>query len=146
MPEAMASSRRSEDAAHAFALCAALVEEHTQATGAGAYADGFRAAATRIVRQIALLRAGQPSTRLERDLRDAEVEARTLARVVLAAERVSASMRASGGSLEGAAALGALLEVFFAPDELPASLRPTPTSEVRLTRPRVSVTEREGRR
>ena len=111
--------RVSEGAWKAFATCAELAEEHTHASGSGPYADGFRAAAHQIAHQISTLRSGHPPTPLERDLRDAEVEARTLARVVLAAERLVDEL----DDPEAARALGALLGGFFAPHELPEKLR-----------------------
>jgi hypothetical protein len=117
----------SNDAARAFAMCAALAEEHTHATGTGRYADGFRAAAKQIAQHIARLRDGLPPSRLERDLRDAEVVARTLARVVSAAERICDEL--DEGS-EGAKSLRALLAVFYAHDELPSKLRERTSSRV----------------
>ena len=53
--------------------------------GSGEYADGYRAAAAEIARAIRYAPTGQPPTRLELELRDVEVEARTLARVVAVA-------------------------------------------------------------
>src|SRR5262245_22963286 len=63
--------RVSESALRALVACAELAEEHTRATGSGAYADGFRSAAHQIAAQIARLHVGRPITPLERDLRDA---------------------------------------------------------------------------
>jgi hypothetical protein len=110
---------RVSEAWEAFATCAELADEQTHASGSGPYADGFRAAAHHIAQQISRLRSGHPPTPLERDLRDAEVEARALARVVIAAERLVDDL----DSPEAADALNALLSSFFAEDELPEKLR-----------------------
>jgi hypothetical protein len=65
-----------------IAECLAIVDRCGGATGTGRYADGYRAAAADIRAFIQARFAGQPVASWERDLRDVEVEARTLSRVI----------------------------------------------------------------
>lgn len=62
--------------------CLAIVEDCAQATGTGRFADGYRAAAADVrARLEAKLGRREPDS-WERDLRDVEIEARTLSRVI----------------------------------------------------------------
>ena len=62
--------------------CLAIVERCAGATGTGRYADGYRAAAADI-RALVLARFGaRPVAAFERDLRDVEIEARAVSRVL----------------------------------------------------------------
>ncbi len=72
-------------AADVVARCVAIAEERALATGRTSYADGYRAAAEEIrARIVTLLGPVEPSgfERELRDLRDVEVEARALVRVL----------------------------------------------------------------
>jgi hypothetical protein len=121
-------------AADAFATCEALAADHTHASAAGPYAEGYRAAAENIVNAIRAKRTGRPRSTLQLELRDAAIEARTLAGVVKAAETVLTDL---GGDISGADAMGHLLRMFFASHELPPKLRAPmqpPRSGTRLAR------------
>ncbi|HEY8073296.1 MAG TPA: hypothetical protein VIF62_04290 [Labilithrix sp.] len=71
-------------------------------------------------REIARLGAGRARTSLERDVRDAEVEAQTLARVVAVAERIVAELGLDDAAGDG---VRAVVAEFFDDDDLPSSLR-----------------------
>jgi hypothetical protein len=105
---------------HAFATCEAIAEDRALATSSGAFADGYRAAAADIARAIRAKADGRERTPLARDLRDAEVEARTLARVVAAAANV---VRERRGDERAADAVREVLQCFFERLDLPADLR-----------------------
>jgi hypothetical protein len=89
----------------AFKTCEAIAKDQTLATGTTAYADGYRAAASRIAARIRTRRLGLEPSALERDLRDAEMEARALARFTEVVRRRIALL----GDSDGAIALRALL-------------------------------------
>jgi hypothetical protein len=104
-------------------VCEAIALDRAEPSKAGAYADGYRCAAKDIAEAIRRQRIGDPPTGLDRDIRDAEVEARTLARVVAAAVRVVADV---GRDSTAADAVRRTIAEFFAHDELPDGLRPRP--------------------
>ena len=109
-----------------FAVCEAIAEDRAQATANNVYAEGYRCAARDIAEAIRAKRQGRGPTQLERDLRDVEIEARTLARVVAAAEDV---MDRSGPHTSPAEAVRRVLLAFYAEDDLPPKLRRRPPSE-----------------
>jgi hypothetical protein len=83
-------------------------------------ADGYRAAGDWVRREIQRLSVGCPRTPLERDIRDTEIEARTLARVVLVAQRLVARLEANDPAADG---VRELVGEFIARDDLPTILR-----------------------
>jgi hypothetical protein len=105
----------------AYAVCESIAEGRTRATARNAYGDGYRAAAEHIASEIRANRLGGPSLSVDRDLHEAEVEARTMARVLQAAVRV---VERSGTQTEAADAVRALVGAFFAPEDVPPLLRP----------------------
>jgi hypothetical protein len=105
----------------AYAACEAIAENRTLATARSAYGDGYRAAAEHIAAEIRANRAGCDAVDLERDLREAEVEARTMARVLEVAVRV---VEGAGAQTQAADAVRTLVSAFFAADDLPPALRP----------------------
>jgi hypothetical protein len=121
----------------AYAVCEGLAEARTLATARTAYGDGYRAAAEHIAAAIRAQRSHRAPSELERDLRDAEVEARTFARVIDAAVCV---VERVGEQTDAAAAVRALVRTFFTEDDLPPALRaPERTSSTRLSeRPRTA--------
>jgi hypothetical protein len=113
-------------ASEAFVACEAIAADRALASKPGDFADGYRAAANDIVAAIRAKREGRPPTPLERDLREAEIEARTLARVVAVASNVVA------GVSENACAADAVRDVlahFFHRVDLPPELRPRTAEE-----------------
>jgi hypothetical protein len=118
------------DAARAFAICERLAQDRGLATGATDFADGYRRAAEDIARAIRAACDGCPPTPLERDLRDAEIEARTLARVAAVAAAVVADLAPDARVAEG---VRKLLGAFFAASDLPQSLRPRVPSQSTTT-------------
>ena len=104
----------------AFAMCEAIAEERAHATQSNAYADGYRSAAHDIARAIRARRRGLPPTQLERELRDVEVEARTLARVVDVAAALADTLEPDAAPTD---TLRCVLLVFFNEEDLPLSLR-----------------------
>jgi hypothetical protein len=118
-------------AARAYAECDHIAEDCVCASGSGAYADGYRAAGETMRHEIARLQAGRPRTPLERDLRDAEVEGQTLARVLRVAERFVEQLP-EGDPAEQA--VRAFCAEFFDGIELSSlRTRADPGSAVRLT-------------
>jgi hypothetical protein len=117
---------RPSSASDPFAICEAIAADRALATNVGDYADGYRAAANDIARAIRAKRFGRQPTRLERDLRDVEMEARTLARIVAAAADVVTDMC---DDASGAEAIRELLAEFFPPAEMPPELRPRTADE-----------------
>lgn len=105
----------------AYAVCEAIAESRAQATARNPYGDGYRAAAEHIASEIRANRLGGPSPALERELYEAEVEARTMARVLHAAVEV---VERSGPQTDAADAVRALVASFFVADDLPPLLRP----------------------
>jgi hypothetical protein len=101
--EVFVTSQQEVDAA--FMTCEAIAKDQTKATGTTAYADGYRAAASRIAAGIRTRRLGLEPTQLERDLREAEMEARALARFTEVVRRRIGML----GDTEGGTALRALL-------------------------------------
>lgn len=62
--------------------CLAIVDRSVAATATGRYADGYRAAATDIRAGIEARFGGRTVAPWERELRDMEIEARTMSRVL----------------------------------------------------------------
>lgn len=87
----------------AVAQCLAITDECGAATGAGSFADGYRAAAGDIRRRITVRLGGREATRDEREIRDIEIEARTLARVarLLRREQAKSSSAVARRTLAG---------------------------------------------
>jgi hypothetical protein len=106
--------------ARAYAECEAIARERLHATSSGAYTDGYRRAAKEISEAIRRKYDGRALTELERDLRDVEIEARTLARVVAVAVDIVAHV---GPDSSGAKAVRSLLGAFFLDRDLPPCLR-----------------------
>ena len=77
----------------AYATCEGIAEARAHATAKSPYGDGYRAAAEHIAAEIRGNRVGREASELERDLRDAELEARTFARVI---ERAAQVVESSG--------------------------------------------------
>jgi hypothetical protein len=71
-------------------------------------------------REIQRLSTGLPRAPFEREIRDTEIEARTLARVVLAAERLVASLDPDDPAADG---VRALVTEFYSRADLPTNLR-----------------------
>jgi hypothetical protein len=65
-----------------IAECLAIVDRCAGASATGRYADGYRAAAADIRASIEARFGARPVASWERELRDVEVEARTLSRVM----------------------------------------------------------------
>ncbi len=107
-------------AEEAYAVCEAIAGARTLATGRSAYGDGYRAAAEHIAAEIRANRVGTEARALERDLRDAEVEARTMARVL---ETANDLVERSGARSDVADAIRTFIGVFFAQHDLPPVLR-----------------------
>ena len=114
----MVSSAASAD--EAFAWCESIARERMHATRPGEYANGYRAAGREIAEAIRSRGRGELMNAIQRDLRDAEVEARTLARVVLTAAELVADVGAGSEAAEG---IQRLLGAFFSAGELPPELR-----------------------
>jgi hypothetical protein len=104
----------------AFAVCEAIAEERARATSCGDFADGYRCAAREIATAIRARCEARVPTPLERELRDAEVEARTLAHVVTVASGVITDLGANTHAAEG---IRRVLKAFFAENDLPAVIR-----------------------
>jgi hypothetical protein len=127
----------------AYAECEAIAYRRTLATRPGDFADGYRCAAREIATAIRAKSRATPPTLLERELRDVEVEARTLARVVSAAAAVVVD---AGCRTPAAEAVRRLLAEFFVPLDLPLGLRPTaavrraPSGQVRYAVRRATMT------
>jgi hypothetical protein len=121
----------------AFEVCEGLAEASACATAPTAYGDGYRAAAQQIAAAIRAKRGGRAPSKLEQDLRDAEIEARTFARVIEAAVRVVTD---AGEHTAGAEAVRALVGAFFSGEDLPPVLRATP----RASAPRPAGAERDA--
>jgi hypothetical protein len=79
--------------------------------------------------EIERLSAGSPR-RLERDIQDAEIEARTLARVVLVADRLVAGLEVDDPAADG---VRALVAEFYSSEDLPVRLR-APAAQQSRTR------------
>jgi hypothetical protein len=104
----------------AFAVCEEIAKSRARATAPTPYGDGYRAAAEHIAAAVRAERHGEPPTALEQDLRDAESEARTFARVINAAVCV---VEGTGEETEAAEAVRALVHTFFSDADLPPQLR-----------------------
>jgi hypothetical protein len=106
------AQRRAEDdltASQAFTLCDRVATECAEASGQGDYASGYRAAGDWMKREILRLAEGRPRSFVEREIRDVEIEARTLARVVHVAEQLIVSRRGDDPASDGVRALVATL-------------------------------------
>ncbi len=103
-----------------YAVCENIAEGCALATARNAYGDGYRAAAERIAAEIRARRTGREPFVLERELHDAEVEARTFARVVDAAVRI---VEEAGPQTAAADAIRSLVASFFSEEDLPPALR-----------------------
>src|SRR5262249_45847716 len=108
-------------ASQVFTLCNRVAEECSHASGTGDYAHGYRAAGDWMKSEIQRLSAGRARSFAEREIRDVEVEARTLARVVEVAERLLAARRGDDPASDGVRALIAEICDYA---ELPVPLRP----------------------
>lgn len=73
-----------------IAECLAIVDRCGGATGTGRYADGYRAAAADIQASIQARFGERTPASWERELRDVEIEARTLSRVIALLRREQA--------------------------------------------------------
>lgn len=105
----------------AYAVCEQIAATHAQATARNAYGDGYRAASERIAHEVRSKRIGRIGReKLDRDLRDAEVEARTFARVIETATQVVESF---GMETVAADAVRAVVGAFFLEEDLPPILR-----------------------
>jgi hypothetical protein len=105
----------------AYAVCEAIAENRTRATARNAYGDGYRAAAEHIMAEIRANRVGRPSSaELDRELREVELEARVMVRVIDAAVHV---VERSGIRSDAADAIRLLVSSFFDSDDLPPVLR-----------------------
>jgi hypothetical protein len=93
---------RDTDVDRAYSACERIAQDASEATGTTAYADGYRAAGERIAREVRALRGGLAPTTLERDLREAELEARILLKFVEVARQTAENL--APGS-EGSAAI-----------------------------------------
>lgn len=111
---------RASTVAEAYGVCATLAEERARTARVGDFADGYRCAAEHIATAIRQERDGQGRTQLERDLRDAEVEARTLARVVDVASDVVEDNKDDSRAVD---AIRQVLTSFFDDEDLPVNLR-----------------------
>ena len=118
-------------AEEAYAVCEGIAGERAGASVRTAYGDGYRAAAEHIVTAIRARRTGSGSSDLERDLRDAEVEARTFARVIEAAVAV---VEETGRQTDAADAVRMLVGGMFSEEDLPPILR----KRERASSPRIS--------
>jgi len=105
----------------AYAVCEDIADSRAGATARNAYGDGYRAAAEHIAAAIRARRSGGcVASGLERDLHDAEIEARTFARVIDAAV---AAVESAGTQTDAADAVRALVSGLFTDDDLPPILR-----------------------
>lgn len=112
----------------AFVACEAIATDRALSTDTGDFADGYRAAANDIAVAIRAKRYGLQPTPLERDLRDAEMEARTLARIVAVAAEVVTEAETCQ-EMTGPEAVREVLAYFFDPIDLPPVLRPRTVEE-----------------
>jgi hypothetical protein len=107
----------------ALAACEEMALDRARATGTGPYAEGYRHAALEIASRIRRKAESFPPTKLERDLRDTEIEARVLARVLSGAAAVATEIEPDAHPAE---ALRALLLLFYRVNDLPPALRVIP--------------------
>jgi hypothetical protein len=113
-------------ATEAFTACEAIAEDRALASQTDAFGDGYRSAARDIALAIRAKRQGRAPTELERDIRDVEVESRTLARVVAVAAAVVDYVDPHATPAD---AIRRVLLVFFTDDDLPSNLRRPPPCE-----------------
>jgi hypothetical protein len=107
----------------ALAACEHVAMDRALVTGRGPYAEGYRRAALDIASCIRRKVVNLPPTKLERHLRDAEIEARVLARVLRGAALIAAESEPGAHPIE---ALRALLLHFYKLEDLPPVLRVVP--------------------
>jgi hypothetical protein len=100
-----------------------MAMDRADATGTGAYADGYRRAALDIATSIRRKASNRSPSKLERDVREAELEARVLAGVARAASTIATESDPDAHPIE---ALRALLLLFYKLEELPPILRVVP--------------------
>lgn len=78
-------------AAEAIVECLAITDRCARATAQGTFADGYRAAAEEIRACIEARFRVRPTEAWEREIREVEIEARTLARLIVLLRRTQAS-------------------------------------------------------
>lgn len=104
----------------AYSACLAIAEDRARCAGSGDYAEGYRTAARDVIAAIRERHYCEVPPAFARDLRDAEAEARMLARVVGAAADV---VRDVGEETDEADAVREVLAPFLEAADLPPSLR-----------------------
>ena len=104
----------------ALAWCEGIALDRSDVTGRGPYAEGYRRAALDIVRAVRLRGTHDGPSPLHDELGRAEIEARTLARVLARAAMLATELDPDTSAAE---TLRALLLQFFRAEELPGTFR-----------------------